>query len=308
MKIATVLKSVLKIALLTILMTLLTAAGTALTGLSANASSRDAGTALLAVLVVSLLDTLLLCYFIVRSRLAGLTLVAVTALLYYGMKTFTSQLETAYFVNSIPRDMLPGLFGMTVPAALIWPPVAVWLFGKLRGKSEAAPEDSLSMPLSEWIWKALLVGAVIYPVLFFGFGYFVAWRNPDVRAYYGGVDNPNVIAYYINMFAHDPVVYPFEIMRGLLWFCMALPIVLTWKGRPWEAALAVALLFALIENGQHLIPNPLMPASVRLSHFIETSSSNFLLGLATVSVLYWHRARKTKTESTLAGQSSNVSI
>jgi hypothetical protein len=306
MKIATVLKSLLKIAMLTILMTLLTVAGTALTGLSANAGSGDAaaqaGAKLLAVLVVSLLDTLLLCYFIVRSRLAGLALVAVTALLYYGMKTFTSQLETAYFVNSLPRAMLPALFLMTVPAALIWPPIAVLLFGKLRCKSEPAPAGSLSMPLSEWIWKALLVGAVIYPVLFFGFGYFVAWRNPDVRAYYGGVDNSNVIAYYINMFAHDPVVYPFEIMRGLLWFCLALPIVLTWKGRPWEAALAVALMFALIENGQHLIPNPLMPASVRLSHFIETSSSNFLLGLATVGLLYWHPVRAAKTESALANQ------
>jgi hypothetical protein len=56
------------------------------------------------------------------------------------------------------------------------------------------------------------------------------------------------------------------------------------KGRWWEAGLAVALLFAII-TAQLLIPNPLMPAEVRMAHLVETASSNFLFGWLLVLIL-----------------------
>lgn len=52
-----------------------------------------------------------------------------------------------------------------------------------------------------------------------------------------------------------------------------------------ETAVLVGLLFALLMNSQHLIPNPYMPPVVRLGHFVETSVSNWLLGFATVWAL-----------------------
>ena len=212
MKLATILKSSLKIVVLTLALMILNIIGTMVTGLAASVSTEDPGSRLLAMLVVSLIETLLLSYFVVRSRLSGFRLIMATALIYYGIKTFTAQLETAYFVTSVPRTMLPALFLMTVPAALVFPPLACLLFGRLRPQNVPATAGFPSLPPAEWIWKALVVGIVVYPVLFFGAGYFIAWRNPDVRAFYGGVDNPNVFAYYANMFAKDPVVYPFEII------------------------------------------------------------------------------------------------
>jgi hypothetical protein len=215
---------------------------------------------------------------------------------YYGVRTFTAQLETAYFVTGVPGGMLPALFAFTIPAALVFPPVAVLLFGKMRAPAQPEADTGPHHSALGWGWRALLTGAVIYPVLFFGAGYFIAWRNPDVRAFYGGADNPNVIAYFVDMFARDPKVYPFEVLRGILWFLMALPIVRTLRGRPWQVALLVALIFALVENTQLLVPNPLMPDSVRLSHFIETSSSNFVLGLAITGLCFWHARFASATQ------------
>jgi len=57
--------------------------------------------------------------------------------------------------------------------------------------------------------------------------------------------------------------------------------------RPWLAALLLALLFALLENDVHLLPNHLMPTIVRQTHFIETASSNFIFGLLAAALLLW---------------------
>jgi len=51
------------------------------------------------------------------------------------------------------------------------------------------------------------------------------------------------------------------------------------KGGWLEAAITIALLFSVLMNAQLLLPNPYMPATVRMSHFVETASSNFIFGM-----------------------------
>ena len=66
---------------------------------------------------------------------------------------------------------------------------------------------------------------------------------------------------------------------------IALPVIQMstagWK----QTGVLVGLLFALLMNTQHLIPNPYMPPPVQLWHFIETAVSNFILVFATVWIL-----------------------
>jgi hypothetical protein len=44
-------------------------------------------------------------------------------------------------------------------------------------------------------------------------------------------------------------------------------------------------------NIQHIIPNPYMPADVRIAHFVETASSTLIFGM----VLFWllHRRHRS---------------
>jgi hypothetical protein len=68
----------------------------------------------------------------------------------------------------------------------------------------------------------------------------------------------------------------------------ALPVIRMARGPSWQVALLVGLLFALPMNIGHFIPNPIMPdPSVRLSHFIETATSNFIFGLFVTWLLGW---------------------
>jgi hypothetical protein len=86
------------------------------------------------------------------------------------------------------------------------------------------------------------------------------------------------------------MVYPYEVLRALIWIALALPIFRLHKGPLWETALLVGLLFALLMNDSHLIPSPIMESSVRWSHFWETAISNLIWGMSIVATFGWRRA------------------
>lgn len=129
---------------------------------------------------------------------------------------------------------------------------------------------------------ALIV--IAYLIIYFTFGYFIAWRSPAVRAYYGGSDPESFISNMISLLRSEPLLFVLQAVRALLWAAIAVPVIKMMKGAWWESGLAVALLFAVV-NSQLLIPNPLMPAEVRMAHLLETTTSNFLFGWLIVLIL-----------------------
>ena len=78
---------------------------------------------------------------------------------------------------------------------------------------------------------------------------------------------------------------PFQFARGILWTLLCLGMMRYSKGNRFGQAIVVGLVFAVVMNAQLLIPNPLMSRGVRITHLIETASSNFLFGL--LCVLFW---------------------
>lgn len=262
-------------------------------------SPAEASFAGLALVIVCTVDTLLLGVFILAARLYGWRLMLVSALIYYGVKTFQASVEAAYFMVNITPDLAPRLFTMTLPITLCWPPLAVWLLGKARQPAARAGEASPLPQVSTgtWLWKLALLGVVVYPLLFFAFGYYVAWQNPAVRAFYQGSDPGSFLAQMRNLLGSDPFVLPFEFLRGLLWAGLALLFLWSMKQRPWLATVLLALVFALIENDSHLFPNPLMPTVVRQTHFIETASSNFIFAIIAAVLLLWRPAVSPRPDS-----------
>jgi len=242
------------------------------------------------LLVVCLIDTVILTYFIKRSRLSGLRLMLVVALVFYGVKTFISMIEAWWFMDNLTPEEIPGLFLMTVPMAVLFPPVAVWVLGKGKKQVDEAPNTRLVMPIGQLVWKVALLSVVIYPLLFWTFGYYVAFSNPELVAFYGDTHPGSFLAQMSNVWAEDPLVFAFEILRGALWVALAAPVIRTTKGRVWEAGLIVVLLFTLVQNDVHLLPGA-MPPSVRLSHFVETASSNLIY--AVIVTWLMHREHRS---------------
>ena len=243
-------------------------------GIIGQQPSTDADTGATAgiLLVVCILNASVMAYIILRSRWSGWRLMLAIFVVYYGVTTFMGQIESAVFITRLPPGLLPRLFLAGAAIALPFSILAVIVLGKRKGDSEG----TTSLP-RDWPWR-LGVLAVAYVILYFSFGYFIAWQSPAVREYYGGVDHGGFFAHMRFVVSDTPWLVPFQLLRGLLWTAIALPVIAMMTGRRTEIALALGLLFAVVMNSQLLLPNPYMPEPVRMAHLIETASSNFIFG------------------------------
>ena len=133
------------------------------------------------------------------------------------------------------------------------------------------------MPAREWAWKLTLI-ALAYLTLYFTFGYFIAFQNPSVLAYYNEPEPSSFGAHIQTLLRDRPWLFGLQVLRAMMWVAIALPVIRMMKGNWPETALALALLFGVVMTTLLLIPNPYMPESVRLTHMVETASSNFLFG------------------------------
>ncbi|MFC1997755.1 hypothetical protein ACFLXI_09180, partial [Chloroflexota bacterium] len=215
--------------------------------------------------------------------------------------TFMSQIETWYFLSglTVGPETLRGLFLFGIPTALLYTPLAVLILGKWKGPERTLSESEYpAIPVRQWIWKFALIG-FIYVILYYLAGYFIAWQNPALVAFYGGEDPGSIFAQLANTLEANPSFLGFQFVRGMLFALFALPVIWMRRDHPIEAALMVAVLLSVPFNIGHILPNPLMPdASVRFSHMIETASSNFIFGL----IIGWLLHRKHTSLRDLFGR------
>lgn len=248
----------------------------------------DPVSAACALLVMTASNSVVIAYVVRRSRWSGWTLAMALWLVLYGVTTFMPQIESAYFVTRLPPGMLPRLFVAGAIVTALVSPLAVKLLGRWRQGATDVESPRLPLTARDWIVRLAIV-VVAYLVLYFGFGYFVAWKSEAVRAYYGGSDPGSFAAQFRTVVRDTPMLVPLQVLRALLWVAIAIPVIRMTTGPWWQAALCVALLFAVVMCSQLLLPNPYMPQDVRLTHLVETASSNFIFGWVLVAALLWRR-------------------
>lgn len=275
----------LKVVGLTILLFLCYAAAFSLSGLSTpgpDAASTtgsaptpaEAAASARPLLLAAFLQSIVFALIIFRSQWSGWKLAGAVFLAFYGLGTVIAQIESVVFLpRQLPPGMIPKLFIAGAITAGLFSPLAVLMLGKMRGTAEPRVlQPRWVMPRSEWAWK-LAAMAAAYVILYFTFGYFVAWKDPAVRAYYGGTD----LGFLGQMAATPPWLFILQAFRGLLWAAFAWPVIRMLKGQRWEVAFTVALLFT-VWSVMLLMPNPYMPEAVRMAHLVETGVSNFIFG------------------------------
>ena len=262
---------------------------TMLPKLPESSSANDASGVLPALLAMCMLNTAVLFYLTSRAQWAGLKLIGAITFVLFGVTTFMSQIETAVFVRTLPEGFLVRLILAGFLFSALFSALLVLIVGKKR---QVEPTRFPSVPPQRWILKLTLI-SLFYIFIYFTFGYFIAWRNPAVREYYGGEDPGNYFAQLYRILQTTPWLFAFQFLRGLLWTALALPVIRMLRGGWREAALVVALLFSVVMNTQLLLPNPLMPYEVRMTHLLETASSNFIFGFVLVWFLRNEHAKQT---------------
>jgi hypothetical protein len=238
------------------------------------------------MLLLAIINTILIVSLIVSSRWRGWRLALLLGLSYYGSFTLITQLETWYFLSetAVSPELLLRLFLMGLPIPFLFIPLAVRLCG--RWKHGITENKNMITPRRKLIFKMGII-AVVYVVIYWCAGYFIAWQNPDLRAFYG---TPGPIVPFwqhtINTLSDTPDLFILQLVRGLLFALIAMPVIMGSNATPWRTALLVGFLLA-VPHLVHILPNPIMPnASVRFSHMIETAASTFLFGLIIAWLLH----------------------
>ncbi len=220
-----------------------------------------------------------------NSEWYGLKLIVTLVFSFFGFLTFMSLIEASFFMTNIPQEFIPQLWLMGTVVVLFSVPLAVLIHGKATSKeSETGVRPDRTFSVGEWIWKTGLI-AVIYLIIYFTFGYYIAWQSAELREFYGSTE-------FLGFFPHmktvllETTLAPFQVLRAVLWMIFALPLVWMLKGNVFRVAIITGFAISVLHSSQLLLPNPFMPETIRHIHLLETSTSMFLFGLFLGVILY----------------------
>lgn len=131
-----------------------------------------------------------------------------------------------------------------------------------------------------------MIVEAVYVVIYFTFGYFVAWRFESVRLFYSGsAADCSFINKLISNWRDNPVIYLFQYFRGILFGCSALLLlIMNWKSK-FSYFICMGLLY-LCTAIVLIVPNFMFPDEVRWAHFLEMSCSMLLFSVI-VSCFMW---------------------
>ncbi|MEZ5039572.1 MAG: hypothetical protein R2828_06760 [Saprospiraceae bacterium] len=264
--------------------------GGLLSGLSSSAASEASPEAMEAaaqtaglLLLACLMTAVVIAFPIRYARWGGLKLTLAIFLLYFGISTFMTQIESIFFNGAlqIPSNMVWQIILSGLLTAILFSPLAVWIMGKMRNPSLAAT----AIPINRLVKPGLVI-AVLYLIIYLLFGYFLAWQSPAVRTFYtGSTDILPFGEHMLDLLKHNPTLLLFQLFRGILWGALAWLVMRMTNGNWLLKAVFIGLLFGIMATGGLLLPNPFMPAEVRWAHFWETSTSNCLFGISCGYVL-----------------------
>src|SRR5258708_1278390 len=148
------------------------------------AQAQQAASLLTPLLAYTFLVSLVTAWIIQSSRWRGLKLIAALVFTFYDLMTFMSQIETiAYLRAKMPPGLIKNLFVMGGIVVVLFVPLAVLIMGKIRGPEQPHAERVLTLKSQAARFGIL---AIVYVVLYYLFGYYVAWENPELRLYYSG--------------------------------------------------------------------------------------------------------------------------
>jgi hypothetical protein len=308
MKPKNLLSFILKTLLLSAVMLVITIIISMIRPLSAEGSTaQDEGTIMLLLLTVTTVYALVIGLVIKNAWGSRLQLILGLIIAFYGVQTVIGQIEAVFFltplgekwgagsvpVMEMPLDFIVSQFIVWGAVTIVGVPLAVLLFDRRKKENQTHIQWIPKMSSREWLSKLVIV-IIAYELLYFGFGYFVAWKNPAILAYYQGTDPGSFFAQLANVARETPGLYGLQAFRSLLWLVIALPVISMLRHKKWSGALLTGLFVSLPMNIPHIIPNPYMPADVRAVHFTETVISTFIFGV----LLFWLFRLKSKKQIT----------
>jgi hypothetical protein len=272
-----------KVLLLTFVFMIVTGISSGIAGLNSSSLVENTSQVMGITLFVFFLQTIALSYPVLQSNLRSLHLIVLVTLLYFGISVFLVQIETLvflnYFTGIISPEMILQLFIQGGITSVLFAPIVVFVFRGRKSVSNLRLQSiRLGMSKLQGLVKVSAL-ALIFVAFYVFFGTFVAWQNPALSEYYGS----DLIT---NLAEVGGLMLMLQAGRGVIFIALAIPVIQTSKGKTWQKALMIALLFCILTASNLLIPTTLMPDAVRLTQFYEVAIPGFLFGAIVVWFMY----------------------
>ncbi|MDR2963753.1 MAG: hypothetical protein LBU90_09015 [Bacteroidales bacterium] len=257
-------------------------------------TSGDHTMTLLGMLISSAWTCFAITFVITHTCYSGKRLFLNLLFVFFFVQSFMTQIETLFFGNAfavltkwdIILIMLVGVFPL---AGTI--PLLIKFFQHKKGICEKP-----RIHYNEIALKLCVIG-VIYLCVYMLFGYFVAWQFEELRLFYtGSPEKLSFMGQMANNLKTNPVIIPFQILRGILFGIAVLPIK-NMVTRSKSSFITSVILIYLTTAIMLIIPNVLFPETVRIAHLIEMSTSMLVFGII-VGTILWKNKEKTTSERT----------
>jgi len=219
-------------------------------------------------------------YFIIRhSQFNSAKLFLNMVFVLFFAQLFMGQIETLLFSHAFPAltkldvvlIMLAGLLPLLTTV-----PLMVKFF-----QNKDAVIEKMEMNIKSFLIKLGIIG-ILYACIYMIFGYFVAWQFEELRIFYSG--SPEKLGFWKQIANNDPVIFPFQILRGMLFVIFVIPLknmIRTKKAFITSICLVYTYLGIVL-----IVPNVLVPDMVRMGHLLELTSSMLLFGIIVGNILW----------------------
>jgi len=193
-----------------------------------------------------------------------------------------TQIETLFFGSSFDAlSRLDVMFIMLagLPSLLVTAPLAVRFFRNKHAKALIR----FKIDVKKTIVKIVII-SMIYLCVYMLFGYYVAWQFEELRLFYSGsAEKLGFLAQMAHNWEENPIIFPFQIIRGALFGLAAIPLLLIIPQDKKSFIISICLVYLGTAIGL-IIPNVLFPDAVRIAHLIEMSTSMLLFGVVVGTV------------------------
>jgi len=225
-------------------------------------------------------------YFIIRhSHFNGKKLFLNLVFVLFFVQLFLAQIETLLFGHAFPAltkldvvlIMLAGLLPLLVTV-----PLMIKFF-----QNKDAVIEKMEINIKSFLIKLVVIG-IIYACVYMLFGYFVAWQFRELRIFYSG--SSEKLGFWKHLFNNDPVIFPFQILRGMLFAIFVMPLKNMISNK--KAFIASICLVYSYLGYVFILPNVLFPDMVRVGHLLEMTSSMLLFGIIVGNILFEKNSKK----------------
>lgn len=229
----------------------------------------DPGRALASMVFLYALYTLLMQYIARRSVRGGWRLYLSLTLLYCGVGSVMMQIETLFFGQAFPllppADVLLMILN-NLFVGLLFSVLLMLVMRKLHADRSRRPLPA-GASLKENL-HTVLVAVVVYPLIYFLFGYFVAFGSSAAVDFYSSTTiTRNTLA-----------LLGFQLLRGGLWALCAI-LITGVLDRERDIIITLAAGLPLFSGMGLIMENPIMPEAVRYAHGFELIASMLLFGV-----------------------------